>query len=882
MTERSNPFPHLPIRLTNEGRAVLPSGGSSKVSSTTLANKGDIGGHSSKLKSSISSITESWEEERTKREEEGKPELPDAVSFILQVDPNSFDADDLKSFGIEVVADLEGGYIIGASADTELSELRVKIEKFISTQGVGKVPEIWEILEGTRRPEYILSPGLQTQWDQILESQEYIVDIGISCINIQEQYSRCPKRLHFKDEAKFQKSVNRWLDKHHLSSEEWDDLYSNREEQLQKFIQQYKGEILNSIVGNKAGISRLPDSFSCRVRLLGKGLKDLVLNFPYIFDVSEPDEFGAIPSVLNSSETDYEQFELEAPDPNAPRVCVIDSGIQENHPQLRNAVDATFSKSWVPGDTDRTSDYVRGGGHGTRVAGAVLYPQSIPRSGRQQAICWLQNARVLDQEKRLPKKLFPPVVLAEIVEFYYGQTNTRIYNQSIAGISPCLTQTMTPWAAAIDKLSWEKDVLFLVAAGNIEARASFVTRPSISAHLSQGRTYPSYLLAPSARVANPAQSFQALTVGSIAHSTYHNPPSRSMAEANNPSSFSCSGPGIWGTIKPEVVEYGGDYVVDSATSPNFTTPEQVCPELVRSTLHGGKSISADAVGTSFATPKVAHIAAALAAAFPYESTLLYRALIVQSARLPAWTRDSTASLYHAIRMMGYGMPDLNRAIGNSLNRITLTTIGNEHIQARQAKVYQVQVPEELLSQGEEPNILIEITLSYVAEPRRTRRNRRKYLSTWLDWTCSKKGQDADQFLDQVLKEYDAPEDTEKGEGLFQWTLGKRQSKATEGSPTSARGIDGIVKELSRSTGTVQKDWAIAKSFELREGFCIAIVGHEGWDKESNAEVPFALAVSFEALNADVAVYAHFVEAESQARAQTEVEPQQISVQQQIR
>lgn len=880
MLDRSNPFPHIPLRLTKQGIAASPSGGGGKVSPTTLANRGDIGGHSSKLTSSMLSLTSNWEEEYAKREKEGKPELPDAISFILQVDPDLFDADDLKSFGIEVVADLEEGYIIGASADTGLSELRKKIEQFVNSQrGGGKVPEIWEVLEGTRRPEYILSPSLQAQWDQISEQQEYIVDVGISCINIQEQYPRCPKRDRFKDEAKFQKSVNRWLDKHHLSPNEWEDLYSAREDQLQKFINQYNGEILRSIPGDEVGILRLPDSFSCRIRVLGKGLKDLVLNFPYIFDLSEPDEFGTISSIPNSSGTDCEQFKLEAPAPDAPKVCVIDSGIQENHPQLRNAVDFTHSRSWVPGEFDRTADYVKGGGHGTRVSGAVLYPYGIPRTGSQQAICWLQNARILDSNNHLPKKLFPPTALAKIVEFYYSQTRTRIYNQSIAGIAPCLTQTMTPWAAAIDKLSWEKDVLFIVAAGNIEARASFVTRPSIAAHLHEGRTYPDYLLRASARVANPAQSFQALTVGSIAHSTYHNSPSRSIAEAAHPSSFSCSGPGIWGTIKPEVVEYGGDYVIDSATSPNFTTPEQVCPELVRSILYGGKTISADAVGTSFAAPKVTHIAAALAAAFPNESTLLYRALIVQSARLPAWTNNSTADLYHAIRMMGYGVPNLERALGNAINRITLTTIGNEYIQARQAKVYQVQVPKELLSQGEDINILIEITLSYAAEPRRTRRNRRKYLSTWLDWTCSKKGQDPEQFLEQILKEYEAPEDTEKGDKLFQWTLGKRQAKLIDGSATSTKGIDGIVKELSRSTGTIQKDWAIAKSFELREGFCIAVVGHEGWNKEPEAKVPFALTVSFEAINSDIEVYSPFTEVENQARAEAKL--QQISVQQEI-
>lgn len=551
---------------------------------------------------------------------------------------------------------------------------------------------------------------------------------------------------------------------------------------------------------------------------------------------------------------------------------MIDSGIQELHPKLQAAIETNYSRSWVPNELDQTSDYVRDGGHGTRVAGAILYPLGIPQTEPQQAICWLQNARILNRNNQLPKELFPPEVLEEIIEFYHHQNRTRIFNHSVAGISPCRTQSMTPWAAAIDKLSWEKDVLFIVAAGNIEANVNFVTRPSISTHMQAVRIYPDYLLAPSARVANPAQSFQALTVGSVAHTSYQSPPLRSIAEADYPSSFSCSGLGIWDTIKPEVVEYGGDYAIDSLASPSFTTPEQVCPELVRSTLYGGKAVSADAVGTSFATPKVTHIAAALAAVFPQDSTLLYRALIVQSARLPNWTNESVEKLYQGIRMMGYGIPSLGRAQGNSPHRVTLTTQANERIGARQAKVYQVQIPEVLLKQGEGFDILVEITLSYVAEPRRTRRHRRKYLSTWLDWTCSKKGEDPQKFLDRVLKEYnEAPQDSDEGEGLFRWTLGKRQLRANGNQQRSPRGIDGVVKKVSRSNGTIQKDWANVKSYDLREGFCISVVGHEGWNKNSEATVPYSLVVSFEAVNSEVSIYNAFVEVQPPLQVQEEVQ-----------
>jgi hypothetical protein len=268
---------------------------------------------------------------------------------------------------------------------------------------------------------------------------------------------------------------------------------------------------------------------------------------------------------------------------------------------------------------------------------------------------------------------------------------------------------------------------------------------------------PDYLLDNSCRIADPAQSFQALTVGSIALKSYHSPPYSSIAQKDKPSAFSCSGLGIWETIKPEVVEYGGDLVKDEGTPPNITYPKNVCPELVRSTLNGGPAVAADNVGTSFAAPKVSHIAACLAAELPDENCLLYRALIVQSARLPEWAEEKLDT----IRLIGYGIPNLERALNNSPSRITLITRGERTIKARQAHVYQVKLPEELRTPGEAFDIRVEVTLSYKAQPRRTRRNRRKYLSTWLDWECSEKGEDPERFLARILKQYDAPEDSER-------------------------------------------------------------------------------------------------------------------------
>ncbi|MFM7405375.1 MAG: hypothetical protein ACKO3K_01570 [Cuspidothrix sp.] len=175
-------------------------------------------------------------------------------------------------------------------------------------------------------------------------------------------------------------------------------------------------------------------------------------------------------------------------------------------------------------------------------------------------------------------------------------------------------------------------------------------------------------------------------------------------------------------------------------------------------------------------------------------------------------------------------------------------------------IYQVQLPDILRSPGEEFEILLEITLSYKAQPRRTRRNRRKYLSTWLDWDCSKKGEDKQHFLGRMLANYQIPEDAQKGDELFTWTLGKEKRYKS-------------IKNVSRSIGTIQKDWAFVKSYDLTEAFCIAVVGHEGWNNDPFAEVPYSLVVSFEAIQADIPIYIPIVEAQIEPEIETPLEIQ---------
>jgi len=189
MVESYQMFPHIQLRQTAEGTAVS-TGGSRRKNSLTEWNKNNRGEHRSRLKGVADSIVADWEKDQEQRQEGGKP-LLEARRITLFTDPESFEPEDLKAYGIEVILELENGYIIGASADLELTKLQEKIEKFINYhKKVVNVAEVWELIDGIKSPELIRSPELWDRWDKVSDEQIYIIDVGIACLGPQSKLSR--------------------------------------------------------------------------------------------------------------------------------------------------------------------------------------------------------------------------------------------------------------------------------------------------------------------------------------------------------------------------------------------------------------------------------------------------------------------------------------------------------------------------------------------------------------------------------------------------------------------------------------------------------------------------------------------------------------------
>lgn len=817
-------FPHLQLRSEIDGLYKSKRGGGRKISPTTRANLDNRQGHGTTLIENVERLVTAWNQNVANHAEQNLPDLPypDVIPVFVQVDPNTFDVESLKGFGIEIISEEESGFIIGAAVQ-DFSSLRTKIEKFINAAPrSNKAAELWQINDGLQwRVDQILSDGLREKWDFIADGESYTVDIGIACyIKIADQ----PEKEEEESEAHYQQRYERWDAKRNEQERLRDQNAIDRQTKFEQLVNSYGGALLTDYID-------FEDSFNCRISITGNGLKDIVFNYPFVFEIIEYDPYTLPDGELG--EAIEVNPELLPPQNDAPKVCVIDSGIQEEHRLLSRAI-AQGSFSFIPGDNG-TADSVHNGGHGTRVAGAILYPNILPRNGQYQLPFFIQNARVLSGQRGiLPEALFPPKLMEDVVSRFNG---TRIYNLSINSHVACRTTHMSQWAAALDRIMFERGVLFIASAGNLFKDNNVQNYPGIRQHLNNLLEYPNYLYEQSSRIANPGQSCFAITVGSICLERFEDADRISFGAASDPSSFSRTGLGLWGMVKPDVVEYGGDFIRERIQNPNLSLNATVCPELVRSTLHNGGAVGRDAVGTSFATPKVAHIVAQLQAAFPAAHVNLYRALLVQSARLPGIAfQNPTQNL---MRHYGYGIPDLQRAISNSEKRVTLVNSGT--ISPKKANVYAVSIPEALRGPATEYSILIEVTLSYMARPRRTRRRTQSYLSTWLDWHSSKLNETHEHFCNRIVQSLSENVDEDDDQNSIPWVI--RENKDWS-----------VVEGLRRQDSTLQKSWCILPSHTLPSEFSIAVVGHKGWSKDLSEQVPYAIAVSFEVLNEEINIY----------------------------
>ena len=372
---------------------------------------------------------------------------------------------------------------------------------------------------------------------------------------------------------------------------------------------------------------------------------------------------------------------------------------------------ASFAVPEALGDADER-------GHGTPVSGITVYGdmrQQVEQGGFVGHFK-VASAKVVDAHGHFSTDLLVPTQMEAAIRQLHA-LGCKVINISlgdpkrVAGVKP------SPWAALLDALVRELDLVIVVSAGNRTNQRETHGDGVVDA-------YPEFLNEPKLRILEPATAVNAMTVGSLAHSNGLEAADADMpgvmpfTEYGHPSPFTRVGPGVNKIIKPDFVDFGGTVVFDGPTQ----------------RLQGGETRAASGVislhqnylermltavsGTSFAAPVVAYKAGLVREILPAASANLVRALLAISAEQPPEARECLLGLKEEqmFHILGHGVVDAERAIYSDDHRVVL--ICEDTLDVDRFAVYEVPVPD--IFREEDGTRRIRVALAFDPVVRHTR------------------------------------------------------------------------------------------------------------------------------------------------------------------
>ena len=313
-------------------------------------------------------------------------------------------------------------------------------------------------------------------------------------------------------------------------------------------------------------------------------------------------------------ESDFTPIIKDELSSNAPLAAVLDSGVFTGNPLLSNVVVAEEEFD----TTENTTTDMNG--HGTAVAGIVVYGNfdACLNSRVFKPLVRICNGKIMHNESGyfgdfpcFPNNKRPEQIVKEAIEYFNKECGCRIFNLS-AGDSEHIYSggRQFAWAEMLDQLSKQLDVLVVISAGNVSNPQinDFSSRTELMEKCRNQLFYPEH------RLIDPATSALSVTIGSITRFdepevTLNRAGRLSVGQKDSLSVFTRIGKGVNKAVKPEFVDYGGNYAVHQISRGNtkWITSDR---KLVEPTLHNKNDrIFKGYCGTSFSAPHVTHIAA---------------------------------------------------------------------------------------------------------------------------------------------------------------------------------------------------------------------------------------------------------------------------------
>lgn len=413
---------------------------------------------------------------------------------------------------------------------------------------------------------------------------------------------------------------------------------------------------------------------------------------------------------------------LPAPPADAPRICILDSGINSNHPLLRSAVGEV--ESFISG-VDPEDD----AGHGTAVAGIALYgdlEQCLAANFWKPEV-WLYSGKIMTRALDSDGAVFDPLTIEQGIEravaYFAGEHGCRIFNLSIGNENaPYDGRHIRGIAYTLDRLAREYDILFVVSAGNFRGTETVPKTDWRS-------DYPEYLLAEESSIIDPAPALNVLTIGALANHTATASAQRhgeseiielSPAAEDQPAPFTRHGSLQKGTIKPDLVAHGGN--LSMSMQNYYSQPRPSFQRLGVLTLNHdfmGGTLLKDISGTSFSAPYITHLAGRLLSFYPQASANLLRALLVNHAALPPACRAVFPGDLgkHLRQVAGYGKVNADTLFRSTEAQVVL--LAEEAIANDTHQFFELPLPDNFLRRNRATRRLI-VTLAYSPPVRTTR------------------------------------------------------------------------------------------------------------------------------------------------------------------
>lgn len=626
------------------------------------------GEHSEKVKGELDAAIATQQQRR-------KPELVDP-SLILRVEMSGASMEeDWKQLGLTVVSSDADKSLILFSSKEEMEELRNRLNEYEGEIPKGQksaryqafinsIDSVSEVKPKDRIGARFLEDGF-TLIEDFLDDEIFWVDIELWEIGRRESRIR-------------------------------------KLDQIEAYIDARGGNISDRYVGPSLTIGRAQISGAV-LKLLLTVEEIALIDLP-----PQPDLYAEEAFDLNLGEMPIPN---QLPD-DAPLIGIIDSGIND-HPYL---ADILVGSIGVPEELGTADDF----GHGTRVGSVAAYGdiRAQLEMGTMNRGARLCSAKIVNSRGEFDNRRLVPTQMREAITRLNDLYGCRIFVISLGDRKlPYKGGKVGIWAATLDELARELNVVILVSSGN--------RYPRSGNRVEQGLTeYPNYLLENSNRFFEPAGAANVLTVGSLSHgegidnNLAPHPNVRPITRQDEPSPFSRIGPGVAGSIKPDIVETGGTMIYDAAVM-RLRTGDEVPSAGVLALHHSyvDRLITA-ASGTSYSTPKAAFSAAQILTRIPNASANLVRALLVGSATIPEPAKNRLAVLgEEAIsNICGHGKPNLEKAAFSDDDRVVL--YAEDSLQIDHFAIYRIPIPEPFKLGNTRRTI--KVTLAYDPPIRHTR------------------------------------------------------------------------------------------------------------------------------------------------------------------